>query len=334
MTGEMMDAAYINHTGGAGDIEFGALPLPRVAGDTVLVRVGATAVNHVDTFVRSGRYATELAFPQALGRDLTGTVVQVAPGAADRFGPGDRVWSNSMGFGGRPGAAAAFAAVPVNRLYSLPSGADPVEAAAVLHAGATAWLALHRHAGVQPGETVFVGGAAGQVGSALVVQAVRAGAVVITSSSRDDAGYCRGLGAAAVLDYRSPALMAELADAVRAVSRGRGLDIHIETSGRHRLEAAVELLALRGRIIALSGMAAADPLPLGRLYTRDGSIRGFAISNATVEELADAARAVNELLAAGALRARRITRLPLREAAAAHAALEDGTARGKLVLIP
>ncbi|WP_218063010.1 NADPH:quinone reductase [Arthrobacter sp. SDTb3-6] len=334
MAQDMMDAAYFRHTGGSDVIEFGPLPVPQLPDHAVLVRVAATAVNHVDTFVRSGGYATALSFPQAIGRDATGTVERVGAAVDAPFRPGDPVWSNSLGFGGRSGAGAAFTVVPADRLYPLPAGVDPVEAAAVLHAGATAWLALHRHAGVQPGDTVFVGGGTGQVGSALVVQAVRAGARVITSSSADDAGHCRSLGATATLDYRSPALMDELAAAARSVSGGRGLDVHIETSGRHQLEAAVEMLALRGRIIALSGMAATNALPLGRLYTRDGSVHGFAISNATVGELADAARAVNELLADGSLRARHITRLPLSGAAGAHAAMEAGTARGKLVLIP
>ncbi|PYI66885.1 oxidoreductase [Arthrobacter livingstonensis] len=330
-----MDAAYFRHTGGAGAIKFGKLPVPGLPETgRVLVRVAATAVNHVDTHVRSGAFATELSFPQIIGRDLAGTVEQVGPGGTAGFLMGDLVWSNSMGFDGRPGAGAEFAVVPAERLYSLPVGVDPVEAAAALHSGATAWLALHRHARVQAGETVFVGGGAGQLGSALVVQAVRAGARVITSSSAADTGYCRSMGAEVALDYRSAGLAGELADAVGTLSGGRGLDVHIETSGRHHLEAAVELLALRGRIIALSGMAATNMVPLGRLYTRDGSIRGFAISNASVSDLTDAARAVNVLLSAGALQARHITRLPLRDAAAAHAALEAGTNRGKLVLIP
>ncbi len=329
-----MDAAYFRHTGSADAIEFGELPVPELPGGSVLVRVAATAVNHVDTFVRSGAFATTLSFPQAVGRDLTGTVQEVGPDVPAGFRPGDPVWSNSMGFAGRPGAGAGFAAVPADRLYHLPRGVDPVAAAAVVHAGATAWLALHRHARLVPGETVFVGGAGGQVGSALVVQAVRAGARVITSSSAADADYCRSLGAVTALDYRSPTLAAELGDAVREASGGHGLDVHIETSGRHRLETAVGLLALRGRIIALSGIAATNPVPLGSLYTRDGSILGFAISNATVGELAAAAAAVNVLLADGSLRARHITRRPLREAAAAHTAMESAAVHGKWVLIP
>ncbi|WP_240630269.1 NADPH:quinone reductase [Specibacter cremeus] len=331
MAHALMKAAYIRRLGGPETIEYSGLPTPGPPGpDTVLVRVAATAVNHVDTYVRGGRFATELHFPQVVGRDLVGVVEQAGAG----FRVGDAVWSNSMGYAGRPGAAAEFVAVPADRLYPLPAGVDPVQAVAVLHPGATAHLALHGHAHIQPGETVFVGGAAGQVGSALVVQAVRAGARVIASASAADGDYCRSLGAAVVLDYRSETYDDELA-AVRDVTGGSGVDVHIETSGRHRLDLAVELLALRGRIIVLAGVATDAALPVGKLYTRDGGILGFAISNATVAELAGAASAVNALLAAGALRARRIEQLPLHAMADAHRRLESGRVHGvRLVLRP
>ncbi|GAA4662602.1 NADPH:quinone reductase [Arthrobacter cryoconiti] len=334
MTVRMMNAAYFNHVGEAGVITYAQLPVPQPGPGTALVRVRASAVNHVDTFVRSGSYATSLKFPQVLGRDLVGTVAAVGPGTPAHWSPGDAVWSNSAGFDGRAGAAAEFTVVPLDRLYRLPDSVDAVEAAAVLHSGATAWLALHRHARIRAAESVFVGGAAGAVGSALLIAAVRAGARVIVSARTDDAEYCRSLGACVALDYSSQTFDDELKAAVYQLTEGRGLDVHIETSGRHHLELTVELMALRGRIIALSGIAATNAVPLGKLYTRDGSIRGFAISNATVPELADAAAAVNALLVDGSLRSRHINQLPLSQAATAHALLEAGTGHGKLVLIP
>ncbi|MDJ0313778.1 zinc-binding dehydrogenase [Arthrobacter sp. H35-D1] len=334
---EMMNVAYFTSTGGADVIKFGELPLPALLPGTVMVRVAAAAVDHVDTFVRAGTYSTGLVFPQVLGRDVVGTVERVGPGMPDDpagFRVGDSVWANSMGFGGRPGTAAEFTAVPLERLYRLPAGVDAVEAAAVLLSAATAHLALHTHAQLQPGETVFIGGAAGGVGTAALVQAVRAGARSITSSSAADVERCLALGASVALDYRSADFPAEMQAAAGKVSGGRGVDVHLETSGRHRLGLAVELLAMRGRIIVLSGLAATDSVPLGRLYTKDGSIRGFAISNATVEDLAAAAGAVNAILQDGSLRALNVTVLPLPEAAEAHAALEAGTVRGKIVLVP
>lgn len=334
-----MKAAYFTATGGPGNINYGELPVPSLTPGTVLVRVAASAVNNVDTFVRAGTYASELTHPQVLGRDVVGTVEQLGTDCPAGFHVGDMVWANSLGFAGRAGTAAEFTVVPAERLYRLPLGVDglgvdAVSAAAVLHSAATAHLALHRHAQLQAGETVFIGGAAGGVGTAALVQAVRAGARAITTSSAADVERCLSLGASAALDYRSEGFAEELHEAVGSVSDGWGLDVHLETSGRHRLGLAVELLALRGRIIAMSGMSGQDSVPLGRLYTKDGSIRGFAISNATVADLAAAAEAVNELLRDGSLHARNVTVLPLSGAADAHTALEAGTVHGKIVLVP
>lgn len=332
-----MRAAYFTSLGGPDTIVFGRLPVPEPAQGSILVRVAASAVDNVDLFVHSGAYATELSFPQVVGRDLVGTVERLGPGAPEQyagFEPGDPVWSNSMGFAGRPGAAAEFAAVPMARLYRLPAGVDPVAAAAVLHSGATAFLALHRHGGLRPGEAVFIGGAGGGVGSAALRQAVSAGARVITSSSAADLDYCRGLGASATLDYRSPDFAGELRAAVGQITGGRGVDVHLETSGHQQLDLALDAAALRGRIIVMSGMTATATIPLGRLYPHDVSIRGFAISNATEADLAAAAMTVNTLLADGSLAARRITAMPLRDAARAHAEMKAGTQPGKLVLQP
>lgn len=91
-----MAAAYITELGPVGAIEVGRLPVPSPGPGEVLVRTEALAVNHVDTFVRSGAYRTTVRFPFIIGRDLVGTVVgPVAPGAG--FSVADRVWCNSLG---------------------------------------------------------------------------------------------------------------------------------------------------------------------------------------------------------------------------------------------
>lgn len=332
-----MHAAYFTSLGGPETIQFGRLPVPEPAPGTVLVRVAATAADNVDLFVHSGAYATELVFPQVVGRDLVGTVERLGPGAPalySGFTPGDAVWSNSMGFAGRPGAGAGFVPVPVERLYRLPADVDPVAAAAVLHSGATAFLALHRHGEIKPGDVVFIGGAGGGVGSAALHQAVRAGALVITSSSAADLDYCLRLGAGAALDYRSRDFAGELHAAVGKVSGGRGVDVHLETSGNQQLDLALAVAALGGRIIVMSGITATANFALASLYPHDVSLRGFAISNATDADLAAAADKVNALLAEGSLAARRITTMPLRDAARAHAAMKAGTVSGKIVLLP
>src|SRR5207253_765147 len=111
-----------------------------------------------DTFVRSGAWRTPLEFPFVIGRDLVGTVAAAGAGAGG-FRVGDRVWCNSLGHDGRQGAAAEQAVVPVDRLYHLPDGVDPVDAVALAHPAATAHLALFTHGRLRAGESVAVLGA-------------------------------------------------------------------------------------------------------------------------------------------------------------------------------
>ncbi len=326
---DRMRAASIDRLGSADEIRCGELPTPTPGPAQVLVRVAAVAVNPVDTFVRSGAFRTAMSFPFVVGRDLVGTVAAVGAESAG-FALGERVWCNSMGHDGRQGAAAEYVAVPAERLYRLPEGVDAEPAAAVLQPLATAYLALQVHARLRAGECVFIAGGAGHVGGAAIVLAVRSGACVIASAGSADLAYCRALGAAHAFDYRSD----DLAQQLRAAAPG-GIDVHVDTSGHHDLDLAVGALAPRGRIVLMSGMGARPTLPVGPLYTRDGSIVGFAISNARVGELADAAREVNRVLAERAYAPRAIEVLPLAAAADAHRRLEAGQARGtRLVLRP
>ncbi|WP_093174512.1 NADPH:quinone reductase [Sinosporangium album] len=322
-----MRAAFIKTLGPPENIRYGELPTPEPGPTDVLVDVTAVAVNSVDTFVRSGFFRTPVVFPFVVGRDLVGTVAATGPGAVG-FAVGDAVWSNSLGHGGRQGAAAERVVVAADRLYHLPLGADPVRAVAVAHPAATAYLALFTHGGLRAGETVLVLGGAGNVGSALITMAWEAGARVIAVAADRDADHCRALGASDVIDYREPGLVEHIRNA-----SPRGVDLHLDTSGRNDLAAAVELCAPRGRIVVLSGARSRPVFPVGAFYMKDCSINGFVISHATVAELAEAAAAVNRLLAAGRLGPRQVEAYPLSATAALHRNMEDGELHGRRAVL-
>lgn len=325
---QVMQAAFVRELGGTDRIKIGQLPVPEVGPTDVLVRMEASAVNHVDLFVRSGAYQTKTPFPFVIGRDLVGTVAAAGPGVVG-FALGDRVWTNSLGHAGRQGAFSEYAVVAEDRLYPLPDGVDPTAAAPVLHAAATAYMGLVREACLQPGETVFVAGGGGAVGGAVVQLAKRMGARVVTSASAADGEWCRSLGADVTLDYRDP----EFAGKVAAAAPD-GVDVWWDSSGRHDFETTAPLLRLGARVILMAGMSAAPLLPVGALYTRDAKLLGFAISNAAVTDLAKAARVINSLLARGRLAARIGATFHLAEAARAHEALESGSVRGRVLVLP
>jgi NADPH:quinone reductase-like Zn-dependent oxidoreductase len=307
-----MPAAYIMRHGPADEIQYGLLPIPQFGPTDVLVRVDLVAVNPVDTFVRAGSFQAGIPpFPFIIGRDLVGTVAALGLGVAS-FRIGEAVWANSLGHGGRQGSFAEYAVVPGERLYRLPSGADRINAVALLHPASTAYLGLYRHAQLRPGETVFVGGGAGNVGSAAIRFVAMAGYRVIASSRPEDEVWCRQNGAVAVVDYRDP----DLTIRIRALAR-EGVDVYLDTSGHHDLDLAVGALAHAGRIVLLAGLKAHPQLPVGALYTKDARLVGFAISNASLSDLAEASSAVN--------------RLPLKESAEAPRMVERGV-RGRVVL--
>jgi NADPH:quinone reductase-like Zn-dependent oxidoreductase len=322
-----MRAAYITDYGPASAIRYGELPMPAIGPTDVLVKVEAVVVNPVDTFIRSGAAPTPTPFPFIVGRDLAGTVAVAGRGAVG-FAAGDRVWYNSLGHGGRQGSFAEYACAPAERLYHLPAGADPVDAVGVFHPAATAFLGLFCRAGLRTGETVFVGGGAGNVGEAVIRLASAAGARVVASARPADFGRCRAAGAAAVIDYRAPGLASRVRE-----SAPEGVGVYWDTSGNHDLDSAVGLLARGGRVVLAAGLQARPDLPVGPLYTRDGSLVGFTITGAWVGELAQAAAAINRLLARKALPARVAEVLPLAETAKAHAMVEQGRAHGRRVVL-
>ncbi|MFF7181568.1 zinc-binding dehydrogenase [Streptomyces sp. NPDC008121] len=322
-----MRAAYIEELGPPDAIHYGEVADPRPGPTDVLVDVLATTVNPVDTFVRSGLFRTPLPFPFVIGRDLVGRVAATGAGATG-FTTGDLVWCNSLGHEGRQGAAAERAVVAADRLYRLPDGVDPESAVAVVHPAATAYLGLFTHGRVRAGETVVVAGAAGNVGSAMVVLAAQAGARVIATARRRDAGYVSSLGADEVFDYTDPDVYALIAKAAPD-----GVDAYLDASGTNDLGHSVDLLARRGRIVLLAGARTEPVLPAGRLYMKDGSIAGFVISHATSAELAEAAETINRLLAAGSLRPREIEVRPLSEAAAVHRRIETHGPHGSRIVL-
>lgn len=310
-----MRAAFVERLGPPDNIRYGTLPTPEPGPGEVLVDVLATTVNPVDTFVRSGAFRTEVVLPMIMSRDLVGRVAAPAHG----FTTGDLVWCNSLGHGGRQGAAAERAVVPADRLYRLPSGVDPATAVSVVHPGATAHLALFTHGRLRPGDRVLVIGGAGNVGSAAITMAASSGAQVHTTAAAGDLEYCESLGATPT-DYRDPKWPSEV-------------DLYVDCAGANDLETAVTLLAPRGRIVLLAGSATRPVLPVGPLYTNDCSIAGFVISHATTEELAAAAENLNILLPTGRLTPRAVEEQPLSATAETHKRLERGELHGRRVIL-
>ena len=342
-----MRAAFVRALGGPEQILVGELPTPRPGPGEVLLAVQASSLDPVDALVRSGAFPTGTPFPFVQGRDAVGTVVEAGEGAEDLLGR--RLATSSLGHDGRQGAWAQYAVVARERAYPVPEDVAQETLVAALHPASTAHLALHRHGGLAPGETVLVGGGGGNVGGALVAEAVRCGArVVATARARDaqrvralaadgssadapgvaDAdGAGRGPGTVTTVDHTDP----DAPERLRGLLEGRA-DLVVDTSGRLDPELVADLMAVRGRIVVLAAPPSPPRIPLARLYTRDVSLHGFVISRATVDELAEAACGTVRLLQETPWRPRLTGAVGLESARSLHEALESGAVDGRVVV--
>src|ERR1041385_3275544 len=164
-----MKAAFIQQTGPPEVIQFGDLPQPTPKSTEVLVRVGAVAMNPIDTYIRGGLIKANLPQPFIPGCDLAGVVEETGENVK-RFRRGDRVWGSNQGLLGRQGTFAEFAAVDEQWLYPTPVNVTDEEAAALALVAITARLGLGR-VNLQAGDTLFVNGGTGGVGSAVAQMA-------------------------------------------------------------------------------------------------------------------------------------------------------------------
>jgi NADPH2:quinone reductase len=328
-----MRAAYIEQTGPPEAIQVGDLPRPRPGPGQVLVKVGATALNPIDLYVRSGFIPMPLSFPYIIACDLAGTVEEVGPGAS-RFKPGDRVWGSNQGLLGRQGVTAEYAAVDEDWLYPTPSRLSDSEAAAMALVGITAHLGLFQYGRLQQGETVYVPGGTGGVGSMVIQMARAAGARAATCAGSDaKVTLCRELGAELALNYKTDDIPARLREFAP-----EGVDVWYETQREPNLEVSIPLLRKRGRMILMAGRTARPVLPLGAFYPRNCALHGFAMFNATPAEQRTAADAMVQWAEAGCLKPVVGRTYPLADAAKAEKDLEEntinnaGTLHGKIVI--
>jgi NADPH2:quinone reductase len=331
-----MKAAYINATGPADTtIQFGDLPKPEATGSQVLVKVGAVALNPIDTYLRNGANYWELPKPFIIGCDVAGTIEAVGP-QVKRFKVGDRVWGSNQGLMGRQGTFAEYCAADEQWLYPTPHTVTDEEAAACALVGITAHLGLFREAKLEVGETILVNGGSGGVGSMVVQMAKIAGArVFATAGSAEKVAGLKKLGADVAVNYKTDDIAAAL-----KVFAPTGVNVYWETVREPDFDKIVSLLAERGRIVLMAGRDARPPFPVGPFYVKGCSLHGFVMFKATAVEQRTCADSINQWLLAGKLKAHISRVLPLSQAAAAHKLQEEntlqksGTLAGKIVLKP
>ncbi|NUO55808.1 MAG: NADP-dependent oxidoreductase, partial [Hamadaea sp.] len=298
-----MRAVVFDRFGPPDVLRLAELPDPSAGPGQVRVRVHAAGVQPFDVAVRTGAMTwAKIAFPQQIGQEYAGTIDQVGEGVTG-WAVGDEVLGSTM-----LDAVADYVVVPAENAVRKPPELDFPSAAALVAASQTASGAL-LELKVAAGETLLVHAAAGSVGTLAVQLARRTGATVVGTAGPANHDYLRSLGAVPV------AYGDGLADRVRAVAP-QGVDVALDAAGRGAVAASVELIADRDRIGTIVDDAAAAEF--GTRVVRAGR---------SPQRLAE----VVALAAAGKI-VLPVRAYPLADVAAAHAAVESGHGRGKVVL--
>lgn len=294
------------------------LPMPEVGVGEVLVRVHATSVNPLDARLRrTPGYGIEP--PAVLGADVSGEVVAVGPGVT-HLQPGAEVFYSPEPGLGRQGTYAEYHCAPAEIVHPKPRNLDHCRAAAVPLAGSAAWQALIECAGLRPGETVLVHGAAGGVGSFAVQIARAAGCRVIATCSRCNVFLVRHLGARRAVDYRRE-------DVVEVVRREfeDGVHVALDLHGGEVLQQTLGAMAPGGRVVTLN---AGGPVDLTAAQARGVTVHALRLRRrrSTLEALV---RLIEQgLVEPVAADVRDVT-----EVRGAHRDIERGHGRhGKIVL--
>lgn len=291
----------------------------------VHIRHDAIGLNFVDTLFRNG--AIDVSLPFAMGVEGAGVVVKTGPGVSG-LQPGDRV-AYFFSFG----AYADERLIDASLLVKLPAHVSTATAAAVLTKGLTAWMMLFGAHQLKRGDTVLVHGAAGGVGAMMSRWAQALGAKVIaTVGTPSKAALVRSAGIAHVLDANDP----QLADQVRALSGGRGVDVVYELVGKATFAQSVAALRDGGHLLHIGNASGSPDIDQATLATR-----GIHYQHATTGQYASersgldhGARTLFAALKDGVFGTIAPTCYRLADVARAHADLEARRIAGPAILIP
>ncbi len=301
------------------------IPTPEPSDTQVLVKVMAAGVNPVDTYLRSGNYASAPKLPYTPGKDAAG-VVEKTGDKVTKFKNGDRVYTA----GSITGTYAEYSLCDETHLGRLPENVSFEQGAGIWTPYATSYRALFQKAGARSGETVFIHGASGGVGVAAIQWAKNAGLKVIGSASSDGGKKLVTVeGADHVVDHTDEKHLAE----VRDLTGGRGVDVIIEMLANENLAKDFDALAMFGRISIVGNRRSLDFNP--RLAMgKDASLFGMSLFNAPPEAMEEIHSAIFDGLTQGFLKPVVGESIPLAEAPRAHKQVIENKAFGKIVLIP
>src|ERR1700722_516931 len=326
-----MKAAYMRY-GPPDVVEIGDLDTPTLKDDEVLIKVHAASVNPLDwKTMKGGSYALRLLLGQHkpkikfLGVDVAGRVEAVGKNISE-LRPGDDVYGTCRGAFGQYACISKTGSLLRSVLVKKPASVTFEQAASAPIAGLTALQGLRDKGKIQPGQKVLINGAAGGVGTFAVQIAKWFGADVTGVCSTGNVDMVRSIGADRVIDYTQEDF----------TKSGQHYDLFFDAVGNHSLFASRRVLNPKGIYVPAGGSTDRWMIgPLGRALT-SLVVSWFVSQKLVIFFLAKPSRAdlatMHDLMKSGKLTPVIDRRYPLSEVPEAIRYLEQGHARGKVVI--
>ena len=325
-----MKAVVVSRPGGPEVLEILEVAQPTPAPDQVLIRVKATALNRADLLQRQGHYPAPFGFPQEIpGIEFAGEVVAAGP-LVQLWKPGQRVFGITGG-----GAYAEYLVAQERTIAEIPQRLSWNEAASVPEAFITAQDALWKQAELRPGEIVLIHAVGSGVGLAALQLANTLGAKSYgTSRTPDKIERAKKLGLKEGIASSDPG---SLASEFAKMANGRGADVVLDLVGGGYLNASLQMLASRGRVMCIGTVAGTKAdIDLRHVLSKRIMIRGTVLRARPLEEKIIAtqafARELCPLFERGQLRPVIDSQFDMHDVAKAHRRMESNETFGKVVL--
>jgi NADPH2:quinone reductase len=317
-----MRAIVLTATGEPDKLQLSDLPRPRPEAGQVLIRARAIGVSYAETQIRAGTLPFPLPLPAVIGAEVTGEVVEVGEGVAEKL-----IGSTLVGVTGGLGAYAEYVLLPAAMTSPVPDGLTPEQALAGATPGALALALLHK-AALTGGETVLVEAGTSSVGTYLVRHAKEFGAghVIATAGSPAKRDRAAELGADTELDHSSPGWPAALPD----------VDVAFEAiGGAPAGQVLGHLTPGTGRMLCYGLLSGEQPaVTAADLMTRGVTVTGCSGPAWAGQVFGTHYPEMLARLASGRSEAYLARTLPLERAADAHRLLESRAVTGRVLLTP
>jgi NADPH2:quinone reductase len=328
MTAQTMRQARFEGAGGPQVIRIETAPIPTPDPGQVLVKVAAAGVNRPDCQQRAGSYPPPPGATDVPGLEIAGEIVGVGAGVAQSE-IGRKICALVIS-----GGYAEYAVADLALCLPVPTGFSMIEAGGLPETFYTVYDNVFTRGRLKKGETLLIHGGSSGIGSTAIQLARAFGATVYATAGTDEkCDFCRKLGAAEAINYRTQDYVAE----IRRLTEKRGVDVILDMVGADYIARNLSILALEGRLVQIAFLKGSKAevdfmqLMLRRLTVTGSTLRARSV--ALKAEIAQKLRGeVWPLLDAGTVRPVVDATFPLEEARKAHELMESSAHSGKIIL--